>query len=136
MTDCPPNCVVAQNKHRLPTRTSQESSIRVFRRFIATRIKEDGTVEYDASQVVSKKCYEAWLASRGIIPNVPEKIFQRSLTAHITSSDTRQPFRPQEEAAILTVLRRKRAWWVFLAVSLRQKNMTHKHTQKKIQVGV
>ena len=111
------DCAPPESKYHLLSssgRTAQESSIRVFRRFIETKVIDDGSVKYDASQIVSKKCYEAWLASRGIIPNVPEKIFQRSLTAHITASNTRRPFCPQEEAAILAVLRTKRVWWVFL----------------------
>jgi len=95
-------------------KTTQESSIRVFRRFIETKIKDDGTVEYDASQVIGNKCYEAWLASRGVIPSAPEKIFRRTLTAHITASDARQPFQPHEEASILRELRLKRVWLVFL----------------------
>ena len=95
-------------------RFSHEPSIRIFRRFIVTKSKGDGTVEHDASQIISRKCYEAWLASRGVIPKVPEKIFQRTLTAHITASDTRQPFHPKEEAAILVMIRSKGVWLVCL----------------------
>ena len=74
----------------------------------------DGTVDYDASQVVSRQCYEAWLVSRRMIPKVPEKIFQRTLTAHLTAADTRQPFHPKEEAAILATLRSKGVWLVYI----------------------
>jgi len=115
-------CALPETKYQLLSnkvqRTLQESSIRVFRRFIVTKVMDDGSVDYDASQIVSKKCYDAWLASRGVTPKLPEKIFQRSLTGHITSSDTRQPFRPLEEAAILAVLRAKRVWLVFLLLVL------------------
>jgi len=45
---------------------------------------------------------------------VPEKIFQRTLTAHLTAADTRQPFHPKEEAAILATLRSKGVWLVYI----------------------
>jgi len=39
------NCAPPESKYQLSSGTSQESSIRVFRRFIVTKIKHDGTVE-------------------------------------------------------------------------------------------
>jgi len=141
MKDFPPNqtncalfagtCQPFSNQMR---RTQHESSIRVFRQFIVTKSKSDGTVEYDASQIISRKCYDAWLASRGVISRAPEKIFQRTLTAHITASDTRQPFHPKEEAAILVMIRSKGVWLVsflfFLAF------ISDARKLKTIQAGV
>jgi len=91
----------------------QEPSIRVFRRFIVKAISNDGTVHIDAHQVVSKNCYEHWLGTRIGTTKDPERTFQRTLTAHLTGSDGRQPFLPEEEAAILNVVRVKSVWWVF-----------------------
>jgi len=87
-----------------------ETSIRVFRRFISKVQNADGSYTYDASDVIGKECYEAWLNSRSEPPNEPEKVFQRSLTSHLTSSDGRQPFSPEEEEAVLKVVRCKRIW--------------------------
>jgi len=90
-----------------------ESSIRVFRRFLTSKHKSDGTVEYDASRIISKECYLAWVASRNALPTFPEKIFQRSLTSHITATDSRQPFQRDEEVAILIVVRQRKVWLVY-----------------------
>jgi len=88
----------------------QETSIRVFRRFITSHKASDGTVVLDASKIISKECYQTWLEKRLVVTSEPERTFQRSLTAHLTSSDGRQPFLPDEEAAILKVVRVKSVW--------------------------
>ena len=74
---------------------------------------EDGHIIYDARQVNSAACYQDWVATRGSLPADPEKTFQRSLTAHVTGSDGRQPFSADEEEAILRVLRIKQKWPAF-----------------------
>jgi len=51
--------------------------------------------------------------TRKDIPTNPAKRFQRTLTAHLTAADGRAPFEPEEEAAILSVLRQKRKWPAF-----------------------
>ena len=91
----------------------QESSIVIFRRFLFVTKVRDEIIHVDASRVVSKECYHHWLGTRIGVTNEPEKTFQRSLTAHLTNSDGRQPFLPEEEAAILKVVRIKRVWFVF-----------------------
>ena len=90
----------------------QESSIHVIRRFIVSTKSADGRVCIDASQVLSKKCYQQWLETRIGVTNEPERTFQRSLTAHLTGSDGRQPFLPEEEAGLLRILRMKKVWFV------------------------
>ena len=94
----------------------QESSIAVFRRFLVVTKVHDAIVNVDASRVVSKECYEHWLKTRIGVTNQPEKTFQRALTAHLTGSDGRQAFLPEEEAAILNVVRLKRVWFVLKAL--------------------
>ena len=113
-TNCALFADASQPFPNIVPRTARKSSICIFRRFIVTKSKGDGNVEHDVSQIISRKCYEAWLASRGVISRAPEKIFQRTLTAHITASDTRQPFHPKEEAAILVMIRSKGVWLVCL----------------------
>jgi len=89
------------------------SSIAVFRAFFEVDKVDGAVVSVDASRVVSKECYEYWLETRVGVTNEPERAFQRSLTAHLTGSDGRQPFLPEEEEAILKVVRAKRVWFVF-----------------------
>ena len=91
----------------------QESSIQIFRRFITIDTLSSGTVLLDASRVVSKDCYQKWLNTRLSTTNGPERTFQRSLTAHLTGSDGRQAFLPEEEAGILKVVRVKSVWFAF-----------------------
>jgi len=70
-------------------------------------------VDLDASEVMSKACYEAWLQSRAAPLNNPTRVFQRCITSHITASDGRQAFTLAEEGAILRVLREKAVWPAF-----------------------
>jgi hypothetical protein len=67
----------------------------------------------DASAVVSGKCFEAWKQKTKPSSDDHEKGFQRALTAHLTRSDGRRPFSPQEEAAVLQVVRQKKVWPAF-----------------------
>jgi len=90
-----------------------ETSIQVFRRFIRSVSLFDGAVKLDARGVVSKECYEVWLQCRAATLSNPTRVFQRCLTAHITASDGRQSFTPEEERAILQVIRKKEVWPAF-----------------------
>ena len=95
-----------------------ETSIQVFRHFITSVSLPNGTVELDASGIVSKECYDTWLQSRAASPGNPTKVFQRCLTAHITASDGRQSFSPEEERAILRVIREKKVWPAFQGTNI------------------
>jgi len=90
---------------------SQESSIHVFRRFITTTKLLSGAEQLDASKVVRRECYQYWLTTRAGVAREPEKNFQRTLTAHLTGSDGRQPFPLEEETAILQIIRKKSIWY-------------------------
>ncbi|KAH9255251.1 hypothetical protein BASA81_006691 [Batrachochytrium salamandrivorans] len=60
----------------------------------------------DASGIASEECFAMWLKSRRIpSKSNPRKCFQRALSAHLTASDGRQPFSPEEEQAVLSLLR-------------------------------
>jgi hypothetical protein len=96
-------------------RDQANTSLYVFRKFIVhlqTRNPVYGDTCLDASRITSKACYETWLKGRhGSLKNAP-KTFQRTLTAHLTKSDGRLPFTPEEEKAILHVIRSKQQWCV------------------------
>ena len=86
------------------------TSLQILRAFL--HVLPDGTV--DASQIHSPQCYAAWLASRGTQPCEAEaRKFQRSLSNHLGGVDGRSPFDPEEEQAIMLVLRRKQCWPCF-----------------------
>jgi len=89
------------------------TSMRVFREFIRRVIRVDGTDTLDANDSISRQCYDMWVSTRKTLPPNPEKAFQRSLSAHVTGVDGRVPFTPQEEEAVLKVLRRKERWPCF-----------------------
>jgi len=72
----------------------------------------------DASAVNGPECYRQWLDSRSETSVDPAKSFQRCLTAHLTGSDGRQPFQPDEEEAILGVVRLKCKWPAFVGTDL------------------
>ena len=82
------------------------SSIMIFRRFI----KATNEMVLDASAVIGRECYEAWLKNKDVVPSNPERVFQRSLNSHVTAVDGRQPFAAQQEEAILKILRKKQIW--------------------------
>ena len=89
----------------------QETSIKIFRRFVTTSRVNADTVVVDASAVVSRECYEAWLRNKTASVAEPDKAFQRCISSHVTAVDGRQPFYPNEEEAILKVLRKKQIWY-------------------------
>jgi len=67
----------------------------------------------DASKINSAECFREWSANRTRDVHDAARMFRRSLSAHITGSDGRRPFNPEEERAILQVVRCKRRWPAF-----------------------
>jgi len=94
------------------------TSITVFKRHLvpAERPGGDGTAQ--AGGVTSRECYEDWLCTRSCAPAEPEKTFQRILACTVSGTDGRQPFTPEEEAAVLKQLRVKRVWPAFADTGL------------------
>jgi hypothetical protein len=96
---------------------STETSIRIFRRYIRTSIDAQGQMQLDARAVVGRACFEHWKECHKPSRDC-ERGFQRSLTAHLTKSDGRRPFQPDEEAAVLKVLRQKKVWSAFAGTDI------------------
>jgi len=90
-----------------------ETSLKVFRRHLKTFKLPDGSARIDAEGVISRACYEDWLATRSRSAGEPEKTFQRILTCCVSGTDGRQPFTADEEAGVLEQIRRKRVWPAF-----------------------
>jgi hypothetical protein len=83
------------------------TSIQLFRAYIFSL--PNGGI--DASKIHSRRCYEDWLANRNTQPTDSElRKFQRALSNHVAGVDGRSPFFPEEERAILQVMREKRTW--------------------------
>lgn len=57
------------------------------------------------SNILSKDCFEAWLATRSSKVKHPEQSFQRTLTAHLRGADGRRPFPEKVEEELLRILR-------------------------------
>ena len=98
------------------------TSMRVFREFMK-RIPDPADPKrmiVDASGIVSKACYEMWCSTRNL-PFTDDyraaKTFQRALTGHLSATDGRLPFSPEEEEAVLQVVRIKRVWPCFIGTS-------------------
>jgi len=85
------------------------TSLKIFRSFLNRN--PDGSI--DASGVVSKECFNAWVDSRKKDTRDIQKAFRKSLSGHITSLDGRTPFTAEEEVAVLQIVRRKVQWPCF-----------------------
>lgn len=88
------------------------TAMEIFSAFIRRSYNEHGEQVVDVSGLVSRPCYEAWLASRKRVPNKPEECFRKSLLAHISCSDGGSAsFSPEVEAALLVMLRKPGKVW-------------------------
>jgi len=97
----------------VPGARPYETSLKVFRRHLAVSKSPLGTVTVNAEGVISRACYEDWLATRSRCACEPEKTFQRILTCCVSGTDGRQPFSAEEEAGVLEQIRLKRVWPAF-----------------------
>ncbi|KAH9249671.1 hypothetical protein BASA81_012640 [Batrachochytrium salamandrivorans] len=89
--------------------TANRSSLHVLRAYFE-RLPNG---ELDASQVISRRCYLNWLASKQASEsNIQAKRFHRALTNHVAGNG-RCPFEKDEEAALLVLLRKKESWPCF-----------------------
>jgi hypothetical protein len=94
--------------------SARVASMIIFRTYLHFVKLPDQTVVLDASGVVGKACFNEWVATRVLQTSSfdYEKSFRRALTAHLTGSDGRKPFKPEEEVAVLLVVRQKQTWCV------------------------
>jgi len=96
-------------------KTGSDTSIAIFRRHMKRERNETtGVVTIDATDVIGPECFREWLQMRSRSHKVaePEKTFQRTITCYLSATDGRLPFTPEEEAAILKVVRVKQVWCV------------------------
>jgi len=127
----------AQPAQALPTKTEEQHSassspsasktalpsLALFKKHL--RCDANGVV--DGTRAIGKECFLEWEASRAASdgddnPHKSAKAFQRNLTAHLTGSDGRSPFLPDEEASILLALRAKRVWYASLTCGAAPRN--------------
>lgn len=93
---------------------STSTSYEVFVKFIKYKKVNNGKVSCNASGILSKACFEEWLANKVCTPSNPEESFRRALVSHLTASDGRKPFPPEVERSILADIRKKVVWPCFL----------------------
>jgi len=89
----------------------QSTSFDVFEMFIK-HDTERGTC--DASGILTRPCYEAWLKTRRGTPSNPEDSYRRTITAHVTGTKKRRPFPEAVEKDLLPRLREGRIWPCFI----------------------
>jgi hypothetical protein len=83
------------------------SSLQLFKSFLF--VLPDGTL--DASEIHSRECYLQFLANRRAVDSDSEmRKFRRTLSNQLSGVDGRMPFDPEEERAILKVLRVRHPW--------------------------
>jgi len=85
-----------------------KTTLQICRKYI--KYLEGDTLKPDVSGIFSRDCFEEWVETRRSKPKQPEESFRRAVTAHIRGTDCRQPFKQEEEEAILAWVRRKGAF--------------------------
>jgi len=67
----------------------------------------------DASRIVGRECYLAWLRTRRKPSVFPADVFRRTVTAHLTGTKKRRPFPKEVEASLLQTVRVRQVWPCF-----------------------
>jgi len=90
------------------------TSYEIFMKFVQY---DEYTGKADAKGIFSKRCFNAWLATRSQAPKRAGESFRRALVSQLTASDGRKPFPPPVEESVLVNLRAKRVWACFKGTS-------------------
>jgi len=91
-------------------RGTKMTSYEIFMKFVQY---DEYTGKADAKGIFSKRCFNAWLATRAQAPKRAGESFRRALVSQLTASDGRKPFPPPVEESVLVNLRAKRVWACF-----------------------
>jgi len=68
----------------------------------------------DATGILSRECFEAWVTSRRSKPRSPEDAFRKTVISYVTVADGRStPLSPEIEADLLRHLRKRQVWPCF-----------------------
>jgi len=95
-----------------PRSGSRMTAMEIFHIHTKWYTDPNGKLYVDASGIISRECYEQWLASRKKMPNRPEETFRKSILCHCTSSDGGSaPFQPEVELSLLKLLRQSGKVW-------------------------
>eukprot|EP00516_Mucochytrium_quahogii_P004418 CAMPEP_0203754218 /NCGR_PEP_ID=MMETSP0098-20131031/7848_1 /ASSEMBLY_ACC=CAM_ASM_000208 /TAXON_ID=96639 /ORGANISM=" , Strain NY0313808BC1" /LENGTH=217 /DNA_ID=CAMNT_0050645127 /DNA_START=499 /DNA_END=1152 /DNA_ORIENTATION=- len=76
----------------------------------------DGKPCCDASNIVGKDCYLAWLSTRKKQSVFPADVFRRTVIAHLTGTKKRKPFPQEVEESLLKTVRVRHVWPCFADV--------------------
>mmetsp|Transcript_4321 Transcript_4321/g.5437 ORF Transcript_4321/g.5437 Transcript_4321/m.5437 type:complete len:463 (+) Transcript_4321:3-1391(+) len=76
-------------------------------------LRYSDTQEADASEMLSKDCFHAWISSRTAPVMHPEAAFRTALIGHLCAADQRKPFPPDVEKSLLYELRKEKIWNCF-----------------------
>lgn len=93
----------------------QTSSVNQYGRtlqLLLSFIKIDNSI-VDASGILSKECYVAWLKSKTPKPSDPPIAFKKLIAAHCKGENGIKPFPKNIEYAVLREIRKKQVWSCF-----------------------
>jgi hypothetical protein len=101
----------------------QRTSLQIFRQFFTC----DTVTHEKVSLLLSEDCYIQWLAmhkgkSKTFKQDQMAKIYQRTISSHLTGADGRATFTPEEETAVLFEVRQKRVWPCFASLPKAQQH--------------
>lgn len=102
-----------KKRARVDPNRAREPAIQTFRRFMKDKIDPvTGQLTVDASRVLTEPCYETWceLRNKNVHSIKSATVFRRVLTCHLSGTDGRKHFDPEEEAALLFELRKEDPW--------------------------
>uniref|UniRef100_A0A7S3PFN1 Uncharacterized protein n=1 Tax=Aplanochytrium stocchinoi TaxID=215587 RepID=A0A7S3PFN1_9STRA len=100
----------SSDEESVPSTNSGCTSLAIFLSFVKSA---DENTDCDAGGLISKDCFDSWLAARICRPRMPEESFRRSLISHLTASDGRKAFPSCVEADLLRHIRKKQIWPCF-----------------------
>lgn len=84
----------------------------MFLRHTRKYVDESGATRVDPSGIISRGCFDDWLATRTRVPNRKFETFRKCLCAHLTCSDGgSMPFPENVETPLLKLLRRSGSVW-------------------------
>lgn len=109
--------VKKKRTRRYTYKCKEISSYKIFQTYVKYKYDLNSELKCDATEILSKDCYQKWLISRRNYPKKPEEAFRRALTAHVRGVDGRRPFLPEIEESLLCELRKKQQWKCFAGLT-------------------
>lgn len=105
-----PSASLSGNKRK---RSKSEKLPRSYGIFMSYVKENPQTGEVDVDGIFSEECFLEWLNTRKKKVKNKYESFRRALMSHLTGQDSRKPFAPEIEEALLRVVRATKVWTCF-----------------------